>query len=511
MAWTGERMRGWMLAVGVALALMLLCADAHPAQAAAAVPAPRQAGGSPAPVATSGIDVAVDPRVELVTVLARLAGLPEYQAAGIADYDAAVDAHFAPYRDHASVATMRRLARERHIGFNAPIELALLATPGTWAPAVPLSPLPDFLDPRWDPASAHDFLDAARRFERDTGAEAFFASQRPLYDAVEAAVRANLAGRLETAWYGAQMPRRGAVRFRVVPALLAGANNYGPHIRHADGGMEVYGVLGTPTHRAGERIQYPADAQLSLLVHEFHHPYMNPWADAHADVLLPPATALFDAVQARMRELAYGEPRILLYESLVRANTLRYLRAHGEDATWRRLMAEDRAKGFPWTPALADLLDARAAQAPPFDAANEQATTRAVAALLTEWGRDHGTKVAAEARRLAEEERARLAAGPQVRLMPADGAVVDATQVSWLELHFDRPMAPGIAIYGDPPRITGKPAWDEARRVLRIPVALAPGASYRLSLNNEEAGGFRSADGEVLAPRTWHFTARPAP
>ena len=467
----------------------------------ALAPATALAGGTvPATAAVpQAVEVRVDPRVELAAVMARLAGFEEYQARGIEAYDRAVDAHFAPFRDHPSIAALRKLREQRRIAYNAVVEAGLAGASSDWSPVVPLAPRPDSLDPRWDAASLRGFLQAARRFERDTGARAFFASQRALHAEAEARIRANLQQRLDLRWYARQLPAQGIRRFVVVPGLLDGLNSYAVRV-----GDTVYGVLATPTIRAGEAIDYPADAQLALLVHEFHHVYMNPWVDARMDVLAAPAQRLFDIVAPTMRDLAYGEPRILLYESLVRANTLRYLRHHGEDAVLRRATAEDQGKGFPWTPALADLLDAAdAAGTARFDAG----TAAAVATLLDDWAADNGARIVAEQQRLAAEQARILAQGPQLTaLLPAEGARL-AGGDSVLELHFDRPMDGRIAIFGDVPPVTGKPAWDEAKQVLRIPVRLEAGARYRLLLNSEADGGFASRDGEKLAPRSWTFSA----
>lgn len=453
------------------------------------------------------IDVRVDTRVELAAVMARLAGFEEYQTTGIPAYDQAVDAHFGRFRGHASISLMKKLREERGIAYNAPLEMALAAAPRTWQPMVQFAPWPSFLDSRWDAASASAFLAAAAAFERDTHARDFFATQAPLHAEAAAAVRKNLAQRLDTAWFRSRMPPRGITGFVVIPGLLAGNNSYGPHLRYADGREIVFGILATPTHRVGQSIAYPADAQLSLLVHEFHHSYMNAWADEHMTTLLPAADALFRAVQPRMEELAYGEPRILLYESLVRAQTQRYMRHRGETEVLRRLVAEDQSKGFPWVPALADLFDEIEATG---RVAYDDDTAKRVAGLLAQWGWDDGAKIVAEQQRIAAQQAARLATGPQiVEFAPAQDAVVDA-DLAILEIRFDRPMAPGLAIFGDVPEVAGKPSWDESRQVLRLPVRVQAGAHYHLYLNKEDTLKMMSADGEPLVPREWRFRVRAA-
>ena len=451
----------------------------------------------------SDVEVGVDRRVELVAVMARLAGFDEYKAPGIAQYDQAIHDHFDGFRNHPSIQLLNLLREQRGIAYNAPIEMALIAQPETWKPLVDLSPWPVFLDSRWDAPSAEAFLAAAAKFEQDTKAQAFFDSQQPIFDQVRTSVAGNLAGRLHANWYQTRMPNRDITGFKVVPALLAGPNSYGPHIRYRDGHEEVFGILATPEFGPGAVISYPANSQLALLVHEYHHSYMNPWADEQAELLMPAADTLFAAVQPRMKELAYGQARIMLYETLVRANTLRYLRHYHETDVLAAAIAEDRSKGFPWTPELADLLDS-------LDQSNGKLfvtdTARRIAVLLHDWGQGNGARISAEMERLAAEEQAHLAKGPQIlQFVPAQDAMV-GTDFGMLEIHFDRPMSPGLAIFGDLPEVAGNPTWDEAMEVLRLPVKLSPGARYHLYLNSRDSDKMRSANGEPLVPREWWFS-----
>jgi len=64
--------------------------------------------------ALAQVEVRVDPRVELLSVLARLAGLPEFNAANSASpYAQRAEQHFAVQREHAAVARLREL-RAQH-------------------------------------------------------------------------------------------------------------------------------------------------------------------------------------------------------------------------------------------------------------------------------------------------------------------------------------------------------------------------------------------------------------
>lgn len=452
------------------------------------------------------LEVRVDPRVEVAAVLSRLAGFDEYQVAGIPAYDRALEAHFRRFADHPSVAVLRRLRGERGIAYNATVEAALLAEPGTWAPRVALDPLPASLDRRWDAASVRAFLAAAARFDSATGAAAFFAARDSLHRAVEAQLADGLCGRVDIAWFARRFGLPARSRFIVVPGLQHGPHNYGIHLALPDGSVEFVQVIGTPTADDQGRVRYPMDAVQGLLVHEMTHPFVNPWVDAHAERLRPGGSALFQAQRERMEANAYGQWEFTAYETLVRAHVLRYFLDHGDTALYRRTLRTDRAQGFLWTDELADALRADSA-APPRIAA----VADAVFSFFDGWTADAPGRLAAKAAALAAEEEAARMRGPQLRLVPADGARV-AAGPAVLELHFDRPMATAASILGDVPEVTGRPAWDDERRVLRIPVTLRAGATYVMRLNDADQpdAGFRSAAGEPLHPRTWTLRVQPA-
>jgi hypothetical protein len=471
---------------------------------------------------TGGIEyeVRVHTPVELFAAMARLAGFREYQGAGIAVHDVAADAWLEPHRDHPAIAVVRRLRDEVRLSYNMPVELGLLIDEETWQPRVPLDPLPPSLDGRWTPVAAAEFLRAARDFARDANADEFFAASAPLYGEIERHLREALQSVVDLCWFERQF---GALdgSFTIVPALLTGPHSYGPHNVLPDGRTEVFAVLGTPRIPAHEPVRYPIPVLTGLLVHELAHSWINPWVDRHATRLDAAGRALFEATADRMKASAYGEPRILLYESLVRATTIRYFLDRGDSVGAAREVRDDRSGGFLWTDELAEVLGPQVAVQDPAlgrrqDSAlggrqdralpRHEAARDAVFAFFDAWGAAPDSLLAARRQAIDEEDARRQAVGPQiVRSTPAfdDGAVSPA--VDTLVLEFDRPMAGGMAIMGSI-ELTGRATWDEERRTLRLPVRLVPGTMYELQLNTEEQIGFRSADGEPLVPRRWTFT-----
>ena len=96
------------------------------------------------------VDVRVDPRVELLSVVFRLAGSPEYSRGRVERYAEAVDAHFGPFRRHSVIAHAKRLRALAGVSFDAvasfSVHLDDAMPPGE---GMEFEPLPSRLDQRW--------------------------------------------------------------------------------------------------------------------------------------------------------------------------------------------------------------------------------------------------------------------------------------------------------------------------------------------------------------------------
>ena len=132
----------------------------------------------------------MDPSVELVSLLFRLAGNPEYSHCRVPAYAADVDIQFNRFRDHSAVQLARKLRQTRGVSYDACMSLAVLLT-DSFDPrlSVPLDPWPDFLDQRWDAASVNTFVTAAGQFVKDSGFNDFIKAHESLYRTSESRMR----------------------------------------------------------------------------------------------------------------------------------------------------------------------------------------------------------------------------------------------------------------------------------------------------------------------------------
>ena len=94
--------------------------------------------------------VTVDPRVELLSVVFRLAGNDEYNQGRVPSYVSAVEEHFGEFRDNPVVVTARLLRWKRGVSYDAVMSLAVhLRDAESLEEAVPFEPRPAELDKRW--------------------------------------------------------------------------------------------------------------------------------------------------------------------------------------------------------------------------------------------------------------------------------------------------------------------------------------------------------------------------
>lgn len=320
-------------------------ASALPALAASAPPA----AGDPA------VHVQVDPRVELFSILARLAGYQEYSSGEIASYEKDIETHFGSFREHPAVVLMRRLRTERQIGFDAVMNIAIHVTDASGLQErYPFDAPQSSLDPRWRPEDARALLEQARQFVKDTRFEEFLRAHRSLYELTETRLGQRLV-ELDLAWFDRFFGQRPDGDLRVIPGLVNGDAAYGPKLRKADGSEDLYAVMGVwLTDEAGQpRFD---ETTLRFIVHEFSHSFVNHVVEKHRQDLGEAGEQVYQAVAEPMRKQAYSHWKIMIDESLVRAAVVRYLLAHkGPDAASAEITGQVK-RFFLWMPELSDLL-----------------------------------------------------------------------------------------------------------------------------------------------------------
>lgn len=301
----------------------------------------------------------VDLRVELMSIVARLAEIPSHiDQRGNPAYVAAIEKHFGPYRNHPVVEYMRYLHKTRGMSYNAVPAMAPFLTP-----LPELKPRVSFKkqtpEERWHADESEVFVKHLQAFVRDADCLAFFVSQRDRYDNAVRGLKP-IYDRLEPEWFSAffGISTLNSV-FHPVIALGQGGDNYGGGtITLPDGTEEIYAFMGSAMYDSLGNPQANADWYLSTLVHEFNHSFVNPYLDRHVEEFRESGEVIFSHVADMMEEQAYGDWETTLNESLVRAGEIRYLKSHGGNPMFVLQKTNmDVNLGFMWLPELIQLLE----------------------------------------------------------------------------------------------------------------------------------------------------------
>jgi hypothetical protein len=255
---------------------------------------------------TSPPRIAVDPRVELLAIVFRLAGAPEFSQNRYAEYDADVRRQFGRFRHHQAVPLARDLHQTREVSYSTVMRLAIaLGPPPTLATRLPYDSVLSGLVPG---AETQRFVEAFRRFVVDTRADSFFAAQRARYDSAGQRLRKLVDGQDIFSWatgfFGG-----GADRDFVVAPLLANSDgNFGPCVRPSRGPgaghLECWQILGHHDTDAAGFITFDRGVLITL-VHEVSHSYANPLAREHRAELERSAPRVHAAFAATMAAQSY--------------------------------------------------------------------------------------------------------------------------------------------------------------------------------------------------------------
>jgi len=454
----------------------------------------------PAPGPVRAQRIGVDPRVELFSIVFRLAGSPEYSQCQVPAYAEAIDAYFEPYRGHEAVQLARRARETAGVGFDAVMHLAVrVKDVSSLEELIPLD-TDRTLDARWKRANPRPLLAALRRFVADTRFAAFLASQKPLYDLTDARAREQIDKEGDLAWYAHYFGEAAPGRFTVVPGPTNGGPSYGSSVIGPDGVRDIYAIPGVWELDAAMQPRF-SRRWMDVVVHEFVHSFTNPLIDRFEKDLQPAGPAIIAPVREAMARQAYSQWQTVLRESLVRASTIRYIASHaGADAA-RTAIRDERNRSFFWVGDLAILLEQYE------NSRSRYPTLASFMPRVVEFFTGLAPRVPDLARQYD-------AARPKVvSTSIADGSADVDPKTTEVVIRFDRAMTKTTYAVMRPPKAemapsAGLPRFDAAGTVVTIPVALMPAHEYLLLLNGPVGGGFMSEDGVPLAPVRISFKTR---
>jgi hypothetical protein len=297
----------------------------------------------------------VDERVELLSIVFRLAECQEYSARRFPKYVESIEQHFGPYRDHEIIQYVKKTLRPHGIGYDAVMCMAISIT--DHFPFEPLVPFSDEIpEARWGKKRASTFLKLLNDFYQVAQCKQFFEDNKNLYTTASQSFH-EVYSALDVQWYSEFYGEKPKGEFRIINGLGNGGANYGPHITVNDKEI-VYAIMGTWSVDSLGAPMYRVDDYFPVLLHEFNHSFINHLVKLYSAELVKSGKKIYPPLEERMRAMAYGNWEVMFAEAIVRAAVIKYLKDHHHEQSLidSRLNNEINI-GFLWTAELVEELE----------------------------------------------------------------------------------------------------------------------------------------------------------
>lgn len=293
----------------------------------------------------------VDERVELMSILARLADFQEYNDQTFESYVANIESKFGTYRNMEVISIMQELRQSTGLAYDAIMKMAINLKIGHGS----LGPVSDITEEeeRWPAERTAAFYEALNDFYQKTGFHDWFEGNQSVYDSIRQ--RAKILAEIDQGWFYDYFGSKSQSTFRLVIGPGNGYGNYGPQVTE-DGQRIIYAIIGCgQVDKAGFPVLENSDLKATV-IHEFCHSYVNPIVNENYDLFRESAAVLYAATSEEMNQQAYTDPKTVIYESLVRASVIQYMIEHEFSRPEIGLQkAMELSSGFYW---ILDLVEA---------------------------------------------------------------------------------------------------------------------------------------------------------
>jgi Domain of unknown function (DUF4932)/Bacterial Ig-like domain len=426
----------------------------------------------------------IDERVELLSIVFRLAGNEEYNSTENTAYVNAIHSHFDKFSTHPLIAYVKQIRDSSGIAYDRVMSMAVALQWPSLDPIISFEKqIPDKL---WKLQEANRFVALLKQFSKDAAYADFFKAQTDRYRLAESRFNP-LFNQLDVSWFNRFYGQSTTESFNIIISLGNGRGNYGPHLNTPDGQRNAYAIIGAGTFDSAGDPEFKPVYYLPTLIHEFNHSFVNQLGEKFKDSLEKSCTVIYEKDSVRMNKQHYKEWLSMFNEALVRASVILYLREHATDtlAADKELKSQ-LALGFFWMGDLVKLLRSYE---------NDRKTYPTLESFMPNIVSLY-KKVAPEIGRYEEDYLAHYA--KVLSASPADNQNDVSPQTTEITFHFDRPLdgvryffGPGklgIAHYPKPSKVV----FSDGNKAVTMQVTLQPNTEYQVRVNGNL---MRTSDG----------------
>ena len=292
----------------------------------------------------------LDKRVELLSIVFRLAEKREYSSKQFKLYTDRIEQHFEKYKNHELIQFTKSIVNKNYVSYDAVMAMAIHLDNN-------MKLLPDVKDvwqrdTRWTKENAEKFIPLLQQFVKDTKFDDFFKDNVDLY--AETVKRFTpVYEQLDLKWYRTFYGKEPSEKFLIIMGLGNGGNCYGPSLDYLNGNRNVYAILGVwSTDSTGMPVFDTSYFQ--ILLHEFNHSFVNYLTEKNKDSFRESGEKIFSVNQTQYS----GSWETVLNEALVRAAVIKYVKDHhSNQSTIDDLIKQEKDNGFLWIEELIDELE----------------------------------------------------------------------------------------------------------------------------------------------------------
>ncbi len=297
----------------------------------------------------------VDKRVELLSIVFRLADCNEYTSNDFAIYVEKIESHFDKYKNHELIKYIKDSIRTNGVGFDAVMKMAINITEPPLMEAI--TPFTENIpEERWGKENAEKFLQLLNQFYTDSDCDLFFRNNEDLYE-IASKRFLNLYKEIDIDWYTDFYGESPNQEFIIVNALGNGGGNYGAKITNNNKEI-VYAIMGTWMCDSLGLPIYNTEKYLPTLIHEFSHSFVNHNIEKHKDKLASSGVVIYEPIKEMLQKQAYSNWETMYFEAVVRASVVKYLKDHNYDKAYiDKQLTSEINRGFIWTDSLVEELE----------------------------------------------------------------------------------------------------------------------------------------------------------
>lgn len=296
------------------------------------------------------IEPTVDKRIELLSIVFRLAGNSEYNTDYAKQYVSNIHQYFDAYQSDSLITFTKFLSDKHDVGYDGVMSFAIHVQ--LKDKVITLIPEKvSTLDSRWTKNDVQTFIRLLNAFYIRTDFDKFFQSQQTYY---QQTVRAftEVTRHFNQDWYKTYYGMQPQEDFNIAVGCGNGGGNYGISVNPVNGKKQVFAIMGSwDFDKATGLPFFKEDDYLPTLIHEFNHSFINPLLEPYKEneAYKKSVTNLLQATKAQMNRQAYKDWFTVANESLVRASVVRYMidnkypasKVNGE-------MIDQQNTGFVW-------------------------------------------------------------------------------------------------------------------------------------------------------------------